>query len=71
MYKYVIVRKEDDGSDIFLRELSGEDAYTDDLGVAMVFEQEYEAKRHRIDDERVAELILDSDGAVEGYKFVD
>lgn len=71
MYKYVIVRKEDDGRDIFLRELSGEESFTDDLGLALVFLKEYDAKSHLMDGERVAELIVDNDGWVRDYKFID
>ncbi len=68
MGKYVLVRREDDGSDIFVRELSGEDSYTDDLGNALVFDAEYEASRQRIDDERVAELTYDEHGV--SYSFI-
>ncbi|MGE7828926.1 hypothetical protein [Paenibacillus sp. NPDC093718] len=62
MKKYVLVRKEDDGSDIFVRELSSEDSYTDDLGNALIFDSEYDAQRERIDDEKVAELRIDEIG---------
>lgn len=71
MSKYVIVRKNDKDIDEFLRELHGDDAYTDDLGCALEFDTEYEASRETIDDEFAAKLILDEDGGIVGYEPIE
>jgi len=70
MSKYIIARNNDKGQAEFLQELHGEDAYTDDLGHALQFDSEYDATRERIDDEHIAELGFDIEGAIVGYRLI-
>lgn len=70
MNKYVLVR-ETNGDNQFLRELRSDEAYTDDIGCAMEFNTEAEAIKEQIDDEQVAKIIYDENGAIDGYEIVE
>lgn len=71
MSKFVLIRNNDSGKPEFMRELCGDNSYTDDLGLAYCFEKERDAVRERIDDEVVAALEFDSEGDVIGYRTVE
>jgi len=68
--KYVLIR-ELEGTTHFVQEFHGEDSYTDDIGCAMEFNTETEAIREQIDDEQVAKITYDENGAIDGYEIID
>lgn len=69
MNHYAIARDVEEGKTEFLREESGADCYTDDVGNAIVYD-EHGAIRELIDDEYVIKLKYDIDGGIEGYERV-
>lgn len=70
MDRYILVIHEEGKEPKFAHELHGDDSYTDDIGCALEFETEREAIFERIDDERVAKLLYDEDGAITGYEII-
>lgn len=67
--QYVLVMEVSEGVHHFMRNLSGDDCFTDDIGCAEVFD-ERTAVRERIDEEFVAVLKYDEDGGIVGFERV-
>ncbi|WP_127532754.1 hypothetical protein [Paenibacillus kobensis] len=64
--KYAIQRQE---TKEFLREgKDSADAYTDDLGQAIIYDSFTKAQFECIDDEVVVEVIIDEDGGMSVYE---
>lgn len=67
--KYVLVMEVSDGIFHFMRDLNGDNCFTDDIGCAEVFD-ERAAIRERIDEEFIAVLKYDQDGGIQGFERV-
>lgn len=70
MNNFAIARDFEEGKTEFLREESGSDCYTDDIGCAIIFD-ERSAIRELIDDEYPIKLKYDVDGGIESYERVE
>lgn len=67
MDKYVLVTKQDNSNEDpeFRRVIHGDDAYTDDIGNAYVFNL-HEAEENKSEDEVIAKLQLDEEDCITG-----
>lgn len=73
MDSYILYREDLSDGVMFVRELSGDNSYTDDLGCALIFNNETLAFKERIDDERVAKVLYDEHDteAIVGYDIIE